>query len=231
MSSDHDHPADEPFEFTAGYLCLDFANTVSSRRSVRPCERLHSYSDLLAWGQQAGLLTEHDVHDLAEQAGRHPEEARQTFERALELREALYRVVSALTHGDDSDPGDQSVLNRELATALAHSRLVPAPARFEWGWAEDGAALDRVLWSIARSAADLLTTTELAAARQCATDTCSWLFLDTTKNRSRLWCDQSCRNRAKARRRYRQRRQASGSVDVAHGSVAVASARSAGWQP
>jgi predicted RNA-binding Zn ribbon-like protein len=230
VSNGHDHPADAPFEFSAGRLCLDFVNTVSGHRAIRPRERLHRYADLLAWAHQAGLLTQQEVDDLLEQAARHPEAARQTFERALELRQALYRIVTALDHGDAPDPGDQSVLNRELSTALAHSRLVPAPAGFEWGWAQDPTALDRVLWPVTRSAADLLTTSELAAARECATETCGWLFLDTTKNRSRLWCDQSCRNRAKARRRYRQRRQAGGSVEVVNGSVAATSARGAGCQ-
>jgi predicted RNA-binding Zn ribbon-like protein len=35
----------------------------------------------------------------------------------------------------------------------------------------------------------------------CASDTCRWLFLDTSKNRTRRWCDMKiCGNRAKARR-------------------------------
>src|SRR5437867_266741 len=37
--------------------------------------------------------------------------------------------------------------------------------------------------------------------RACAADTCEWLFLDRTKNRTRRWCDMKiCGNRAKARR-------------------------------
>ena len=44
--------------------------------------------------------------------------------------------------------------------------------------------------------------------RECDGDTCGWLFLDTTRNHSRRWCDmRGCGNRAKVRRhRQKQRR-------------------------
>jgi predicted RNA-binding Zn ribbon-like protein len=35
----------------------------------------------------------------------------------------------------------------------------------------------------------------------CAAQDCSWVFLDTSKNKKRRWCDMSdCGNREKARR-------------------------------
>jgi predicted RNA-binding Zn ribbon-like protein len=43
--------------------------------------------------------------------------------------------------------------------------------------------------------------------RQCGGENCGWLFLDTSRNRSRQWCDmRDCGNLAKVRR-FRQRRQ------------------------
>jgi len=42
---------------------------------------------------------------------------------------------------------------------------------------------------------------ERARVKECDSDTCDWLFLDRSRNRSRRWCDMSdCGNRAKARR-------------------------------
>ncbi len=48
-----------------------------------------------------------------------------------------------------------------------------------------------MLHAIARSAAELLISPELGRVRQCADtiDGCGWLFLDTTRNRSRRWYD------------------------------------------
>ena len=64
--------------------------------------------------------------------------------------------------------------------------------------------LERVVWPVARSAADLLTSDLLSRVRRCEDDRgCGYLFIDTSRNRSRRWCSmESCGNRAKARRHY-----------------------------
>ena len=100
-------------------------------------------------------------------------------------------------------PGQLEILNEELAGAMARSQVVPTDSGFTWLWAEGGKALDCVLWPIARSAADLLTEGPLLAIRRCEGRGCGWLFLDTSRNRTRRWCDMRiCGNRAKARRHH-----------------------------
>ena len=90
-----------------------------------------------------------------------------------------------------------------------HARIVSTKEGFKWDWSEE-LALDRMLWFIARSAADLLTSGNLDRVRQCGDEECGWLFIDTTKNRSRRWCDMTdCGNRAKARRHYSRLRASS----------------------
>jgi predicted RNA-binding Zn ribbon-like protein len=85
---------------------------------------------------------------------------------------------------------------------MSHLRLVPGRDRVEWAWSGER-LLDDVAWRVARSAADLLTTADLALVRECAADTCGWLFLDRSRNRSRRWCDMNVGgNRAKVRRHY-----------------------------
>ena len=42
--------------------------------------------------------------------------------------------------------------------------------------------------------------------RECGASDCAWLFLDTSKNHHRRWCDMTrCGNRAKVRRFYARR--------------------------
>jgi predicted RNA-binding Zn ribbon-like protein len=103
---------------------------------------------------------------------------------------------------------DIEVLERELSNARDHERLSPSARAFVWTW-DDPNALDRVLWEVSRSAAELLTSDELSKLRLCGGDDCGWMFLDTSRNRSRQWCDmRDCGNRAKVRRfRERQQRQ------------------------
>ena len=64
-------------------------------------------------------------------------------------------------------------------------------------------------WPIARSAADLLASDQLAYVRACSSKVCEWFFLDTSKNHHRRWCDMTrCGNRAKVaahRKRLKER--------------------------
>ena len=60
--------------------------------------------------------------------------------------------------------------------------------------------LAQPLWPVVRSAADLLTGSSLERVKRCPGEGCGWLFLDTSRNGSRRWCDMSsCGNRARVR--------------------------------
>jgi predicted RNA-binding Zn ribbon-like protein len=191
------------FEFSGGLPCLDFVNTLSGRLKDRPRERLRVYSDLVLWGRQAGLLTDLEAQRLIREARRRPAQAATVLERAIGLREALYRVFAAAARGRQPPEADLAALNAALPEALSRLRIVPTDSGFGWAWAGHEEGLERVVWPVARSAAELLTSGELARARECAETNCAWLFLDTSRNRSRQWCDMRvCGNRAKARRHY-----------------------------
>jgi len=59
-------------------------------------------------------------------------------------------------------------------------------------------SLEAILWPIAGSAGELLTSDDLGRVRQCGGKTCRWMFVDRSKNRSRRWCDMKvCGNRPK----------------------------------
>jgi len=123
------------------------------------------------------------------------------------VREAMYRVFKAAIEHWPPPPEDLAAFNRELRLARAHQRLVGSPD-FGWGWDETSPALDRVLWPVVRSAAEVLTSADLARVGQCPGEECGWLFLDTSRSRRRQWCDMAdCGNLAKVRRfRHGRRR-------------------------
>ncbi|HYO49541.1 MAG TPA: ABATE domain-containing protein [Chloroflexia bacterium] len=195
------------FDLSGGELCLDFANTVSTHLEVQTQERMTSYSRLVSWGRQAGVLSEGEEARLVDEAERRPEEASAVLSRAIALREAIYHIFSSVVKGEQVSQSDVDVLNEELANGLAHARLTQREDGFEWGWVAEEGALDRVLWVVARSAADLLTSDKLQRVTECASERCGWLFMDLSRNHSRRWCDMNeCGNRAKARRYYERTR-------------------------
>ncbi len=195
------------FDLSGGRLCLDFANTLSKRLTSHPRELLASYGDLVAWSRQAGLVTEREAGVLIREAKRRRADAAAVLERGVALREAIYRIFSAVAGECPAGRGDLATLNAALAEVLPLLGIVPKGDGFGWGWTGDGQRLDRMLWPVTRSAADLLTSAERAAVRECDAQTCAWLFMDRSRNRSRRWCDmKACGNRAKARRHYERKK-------------------------
>lgn len=196
------------YQFLAGNLSLDFANTADWHESEQPVELLTSYDDLLVWGEEAGLLDHDDAVRLERAAEYQPEVAVTVYGRAIALREATFRIFRLIARQESVSASDLTLLNAELAHALQHRRVVAQPDGFGWDWTDEDAALDRVLWAVAQSAGDLLTSAGNTRVRQCAGDPCGWLFYDTSRNRSRRWCAmEGCGNRAKARRYYERQRE------------------------
>jgi len=201
-------------KLVGGRLCLDFINTVDGRKSDSPRnesrsivlgDKLTEYSDLVEWSRHAGIVTPTEAERLIQASKRNTREARDVLDRAIALREALYRICKAIMTGRRPQTLDLDTVNDELLRARTHERLTHEANGFTWEWVSTEAALDRMLWSIAHSAAELLTTADLSRLRECSGEECGWLFEDTSRNRSRQWCDmQDCGNLAKVRR-YRTR--------------------------
>ena len=159
------------------------------------------YPDLVVWSRKAGLLTDHDAGYLIRESTRRPAETAAVFHHAIAFRETIYRFFEAIAHGRVPQAADLALLNLARSDALAHSRIHRASARpvdYALDW-DNATALDRMLWPIALSAAELLTEMDMSRVRQCSG--CDWLFLDTSRNHLRRWCSMSaCGNRAKVRR-------------------------------
>jgi predicted RNA-binding Zn ribbon-like protein len=193
------------FEITGGALCLDLANTVDNRPTLGR-ELLVDYADLVAWGQQAGALSQRQVRALSAAAERGPGRARAALARARSLRETLFRLFSRTTAGRSPDRADVGALDAALGVAAARRRLVDVGSRLELAWSPEAeGSLDLPTLAATLSAVELLTSPRLERVRICQARDCDWLFLDASRNGSRRWCDMSvCGNRAKVRR-FRRR--------------------------
>jgi predicted RNA-binding Zn ribbon-like protein len=195
------------FDLSGGALCLDFANTVSHRHlPQRRAEHLDTYADLVAFADQSKLLPPKLAASLRAHASRDPAGARSAFRKSVVLRESLYRAFSATAAGKHVPPADVRQINDFALVALQHRKLARTNGDYRWEWQCRGSdLLDRMLWPVAESAAELLTSDARAAIRECRAPDCGWLFLDHSRNRSRRWCDmKSCGNRQKARRHYQR---------------------------
>jgi predicted RNA-binding Zn ribbon-like protein len=194
------------FKFLGGWLCLDFVNTRNWDSKDPVHERFKAYSDFVWWNRQADTFSHSETQHLLQQGECQPAEATAAFEQGLALRDVIYHIFRAIEAGLTPDRTDLSVFNAALSEALAHLRVVWAEDNFIWAWSNQENMLEQAFWPVLRSAADLLTSDKLDRLGKCAGDSCGWLFLDLSRNRSRRWCDMThCGNRAKARRHYKRR--------------------------
>lgn len=184
------------YKLIGGTLALDFANLVSYRDTDRAHDWLDPVANVVRWARAAGLETA-----AAGDTG-----------ALLELRESLARTFLALADGGHPAAGDVERLGSIAAAASARRRLhFPAGAdAAAWHDAEPS-----LIGELALDAAALLTSAA-SLRRVSACDECRWLYLDTTRNRSRRWCDPAdCGNRARQRRHYHRTRPAQVSYGAA----------------
>lgn len=193
-----------PQKRIGGALCLDFVNTETWRGDpARNYERLTGYGELLHWAGHAGILDQDEARRLDREAAARPDDAAAVLVTALALRTALGQLFTA-----PAAAADLAVLNGLLARAPMRTGLVLASAGFSWVMTATD-ALEQPLWPVAWDAADLLVSGRAGRVGACADPACAWLFLDTSRNRSRRWCSmEECGNRHKARRHYERERTA-----------------------
>jgi predicted RNA-binding Zn ribbon-like protein len=171
------------YKLIGGAPALDFANLVSYRDTPRAHDWLDPPDNVHRWTRAAGL--EARVSDR--------------LETLIDLREALAQVFLALADGEDPRGPAFDVVAGAAHRARAQEQLT---------WDAGGA-----VWSLSKpSLADVLArdaalvlTDPSKRSRIGACTECRWIYLDTTRNRSRRWCDPAdCGNRARQRRHYRR---------------------------
>jgi predicted RNA-binding Zn ribbon-like protein len=195
---------DTEYRTRAGWLCLDFANTVDWHASDSPVESLNKYADLIEWSANRGIISGDAKDALLRKSEEKPIEAQAVLEKAREVRESIYRILSDTAQGHPIKIADLKGFNKALASVLSHSRLAPDGRGLRWDWDSSLDKLDSIIWPVVKSAVDLMTSEAVKRVGQCADEKgCGWLFWDSSRNRSRRWCDMSdCGNRAKVRRFY-----------------------------
>ena len=185
-----------------GVLALDFANTASGRETEGFRENLQNAADLVGWARHAAVLDAPAETHLQRRCEDEPSFARRLLAGALRLRDAIYRLDSALAQNRAPAQEDVDRVAATHAACLVRGRLTTQDGGFGWTWDVESAPEEAVLGPIAASAMALITAADRARLKQCQGHHCGWLFLDTTKSNNRRWCEMEvCGNRAKQKRR------------------------------
>jgi predicted RNA-binding Zn ribbon-like protein len=189
---------------SSDWICINFTRTLSGQG-----ETLADFGALVDWAERSDVVPADAVHALRERAQADPVGAARDLAVAIELRESIYRVLEAVVDGKPAEPEHVERLNQVVRRAGAHRGIADGPGRYEWTWQEEESdPFEQILWRVAQSAAELLTSEWVGRLGVCRGDRCLWLFVDRSRNRSRRWCDMGdCGNLAKVRA-FRERARA-----------------------
>ncbi|MFI9724347.1 CGNR zinc finger domain-containing protein [Streptomyces sp. NPDC052396] len=188
--------ASHDLRFDSGRLCLDLVATVSGRPGEEPVDRLASPERLRRWLLGSGAVPAGTGLEMVD-AG--------WLSRFHAARELLRRVVRAETGGRAAD-GDLERVNAIASTAPPVLRAVRGAdgglVRTLAGPPDCGALVGLV----ARDAVELLTDPAVRGLlRQCEGESCTVLYLDTSRGRRRRWCSSEvCGNRERVARHRRR---------------------------
>ncbi|MDQ4037859.1 MAG: CGNR zinc finger domain-containing protein [Actinomycetota bacterium] len=163
--------------------------------------------DTLADERAPGWLQEWLEPGLPPKVRHTPQRVPQRMQDLRDLREAL-RQLAAANNGQEPD---YEILGR------ATSALGSMPLIVELGDHQGRPGLitrgrttaDQAIAAVAWSYLAVRLGEDWRRVKACASSECRWVYLDTSRNRSRRWCEMAhCGNRAKSRA-WRQRRSSS----------------------
>jgi len=188
------HPRVEPQQIasqrTPAPGALELVQRFVNTRDIEPeFEELNDPADLETWLRRRGLI------------GRGDRVTRRAFARGLALREAL-RALMRVNNGLALPPAAARVLNDEVERARLRVAFdATGIATVEPRATGVDAAFGRLLAIVFAAMAD----GSWIRLKACREDGCQWVFWDTSKNRSGVWCSMRvCGNRQKSRA-YRAR--------------------------
>jgi predicted RNA-binding Zn ribbon-like protein len=194
---------------------FDFLNTDDTENGL-PVDRLPTLDAALSWFVDRGVIHKEGADRTRAVAAGDGAASARDLARIQAVRTALREVSLSLADHTAPTPGALDTINRAL-----HARqvleLVPAPDGVHVDHRHVGDPVDDALARLANPLVLELTAGHPERIKSCASETCDWIFYDSSRTSRRRWCDMAtCGNRAKAaRHRARERAAAPDAPDAA----------------
>jgi hypothetical protein len=172
-------------QLDGGCPVFDFTNTISNRNDPDYFDYLLEYDDFIQWINKIGLLPKGKIDAITAFSKSHSRKSVTILQEVINAREVMFRLFSSLSNMR-IDVG-----RTEVTTSFTVSEKT---------------ILKEPLYLLVKNAFDILSTQSFERIKECPT--CKWLFLDTTKNGKRRWCNmQVCGSNDKARRYYHRKKE------------------------
>ncbi|QHS55079.1 hypothetical protein GWR56_05830 [Mucilaginibacter sp. 14171R-50] len=188
-----------------GLLCLDFVNTVQTRKKEVFYEYIPNYEAFLQWCVKLNIISPKELKMFRGITEHAPASAITAYHHVMIARELLYKVFSARASGMPVDKDVLGGFNELLAEALQHIGFDNSKDGLKEFWQNTEDNIVAPLWKVIKSAYDILTAPEGRYVKECPA--CGWLFLDKSRTHTRRWCNPlECGSVDKATRYYHRQK-------------------------
>lgn len=188
-----------------GLLCLDFVNTVQTRKKDVFHEYLPNYDFFLQWCVKVDTISPKELNAFQEVVKHSPASAITAYHHIIIARELLYKVFSSKADGKPVDKDVLSDFNELLAEAMHHIGFENTKDGIKETWLNPENNIAAPLWKVMKSAYDILTAPGAKYVKECSA--CGWLFLDKSRTHTRRWCNPlECGSVDKATRYYHRQK-------------------------
>jgi predicted RNA-binding Zn ribbon-like protein len=194
-------PPQMPAVFLADSRGLDFLNSIATPVDV-PVDWIQDGEGLLAWLEQAQLVPPKTLDEINHRAM--PGELDKVAAQARDLRE-WFRLFVRRHKGAplaDAALGELEPLNHLLERDEIYTGLVlrenGAAPRLAVETSRRWRSPEVLLQPVGQALATLVSKEDFSLVKACEGPTCTLLFVDHTRARTRRWCSMElCGNRAK----------------------------------
>jgi len=199
------------YKLIGGQPSLYLINTVSWPGTAREHDWFDPAPNITLWAVAMGLIDDQARRRFDRELSRNPNHLASEVATVRSIRASLRAAISPLARGATPDHRSVDRINRLLTDACYRRRLDPDILR--WSWTEP-TTLPELMAPVIWNAGEVLSGIDRERIGYCPS--CDWLFHDTTRNRSRRWCDMSdCGSRDKALRYYHRRKPTASAAHLA----------------
>lgn len=186
------------YKLVGGQSSLDLVNTLAWPGTDREHDWLDPTTNLTVWASEIGLIDEETRRHLDEAVHADLEKTGADLAAVRRIRDVLRSALKPIAAGSKTSRQEIEQLDTLLGAVCARRRIDPITLR--WSWVPP-TTLEEMLAPVIWNAGEVLTGIDSKRIGRCPS--CDWLFHDTTRNRSRRWCDMAdCGSRNKALRYY-----------------------------
>ena len=188
-------------QLDGGCFVFDFINTVSSRKDDANFDYLRTFQDLLEWSAKVGLIRSKRLQVLRDLSLKRKKQVSDVFREIIDARENLYRLFSSIAAGAVPDAAITNSFNKRMSSVFNQLEMRIGRTGAELDLKKDTVSVEEPLIQIMLNAFDILKQQDFQRIKECPR--CGWIFLDTSKNGKRRWCDMNvCGSREKSLEYY-----------------------------